>query len=257
MQDENIPIQSIGTSYRILRTLVNKNGASLDMLARHLNRPKSTLHGYLKSLKRVGVVVQADDEYRVSMWILKMGMQARNQLQLFQYAKPQVEKIVKRSGEKSSLMIEEQGLGVTLYTAGHVSEFEYQAGAGLHTPLHVTGGGKAILSELSDSRILEIINNHGLSEKTEHTFTDSESLFCELERIRDHGYALSVEENLEGMVGCGVAITDVNGNPRGAIVSYGPLERFGVDRSDRYEVESSIVNSLYEAVNIIEVNLNL
>lgn len=257
MQDKDLPIQSIGTSYRIIRTLVNENGATLATLAHQLNRPKSTLHGHLKSLKRVGLVIQNGDEYRVSMWILKMGMQVRNQLQLFQYAKPQVEKIAERSGEKSSIMVEEQGLGVTLYTAGHVSELEYQAYAGLHTPLHVTAGGKAILSELSDSRILEIINNHGLSGKTEYTLTDSESLLESLDRIRDQGYALSVEENLNGMVGCAVAITDAEGNPRGAIVSYGPLERFGVDRGERYEVESAIVNSLYEAVNIIEVNLNL
>jgi DNA-binding IclR family transcriptional regulator len=64
---------------------------------------------------------------------------------------------------------------------------------------HCTGVGKALLSQLPDQRVREILARTGMSAHTPNTFTDPDALLAELEQIRKQGYALDDEEQELGV----------------------------------------------------------
>jgi len=246
------PISSVETAFDIIARLIERDGATLGELSSDFDQPKSTTHGYLKTLMNVGLVTIEDDEYRTSTRLLEMGAQARNQRPIFRAAKPEVERLAVTTGKMASLMTEERGWGVTLYSAGRVSEIDLYVHPGLHSKLHTTSGGKAILAALNRPHVTEIISEHGLDARTQHTITDSDDLIAELKAIKNRGYAINSEERVIGMQSYGATITDREENPVGALVVFGPATRMDADS----DPDRPIPDLLLEAVNIVEVNLN-
>lgn len=252
MATQTSPIRSIETAFEIIQTIIERDGASLGELSEEFDKPKTTTHGYLKTLRNMGVVEKRNNQYRASTKLLDLGARARNQLPLHQAAKPEVEDLARSTGQMASLMTEEQGLGVTLYTYGGIPHLDIDVYPGLHSNIHTTSGGKAILANLPRSRVMEIIDRHGLDPKTKETITDINSLLTELEEIRERGYAINSNERVIGMRSYGAAVTDRNGRPVGALVVFGPDTRM----DDHNKNERPIHELLLEAVNIVGLNLN-
>jgi DNA-binding IclR family transcriptional regulator len=117
--------------------------------------------------------------------------------------------------------------------------------------LHCTALGKAILAYLPEERVREIIDTHGLPERTDATITDEEELFDELEGIRDRGYARDMEERVAGLLCVAAPIRNLDGDPLGAISVSGPTSRM---KGERFDEE--VPEELTSTANVIELNLN-
>jgi DNA-binding IclR family transcriptional regulator len=66
---------------------------------------------------------------------------------------------------------------------------------GKRIPFHASGLGKVLVSELYPEELEHIIDkNGGLKEFTVHTITDYDQLVRELQKVRNHGYALDRQE---------------------------------------------------------------
>ncbi len=70
---------------------------------------------------------------------------------------------------------------------------------GRQVELHCTGVGKALLSQLDEARVRDIIRRVGLPRYTEHTHTTPASLLRELEQVRARGYAVDEQEQETGV----------------------------------------------------------
>ncbi len=70
---------------------------------------------------------------------------------------------------------------------------------GKRVPVHASGMGKILLSELSEKEVKSIVDkNGGLKSFTVHTITDYDLLLKELAAVREKGYALDREELILG-----------------------------------------------------------
>ena len=70
---------------------------------------------------------------------------------------------------------------------------------GRQVDLHSTGVGKALLGQLADSRVREIVRRVGLHQQTEHTLATEAALLAELALVRSRGYALDDQEQEAGV----------------------------------------------------------
>lgn len=70
---------------------------------------------------------------------------------------------------------------------------------GRQVDLHCTGVGKALLGQLADSRVREIVRRAGLRPQTEHTLVTETSLLADLALVRSRGYALDEQEREVGV----------------------------------------------------------
>lgn len=245
-----LPVKAIGTTLEIAETLVRLDGATVSELQAELERPSSTIHDHLFTLKRLGYVFQDNEEYHVSARFLELGAQRRKNMAIFTVAKPELHRLADEMGEHSGLMIEENGLCVRLYTAKGKKAVKVDDYSGARSKLNVSAPGKAILAHMSERRLEQVLERHGLGEMTQNTITDRDTLMEELATVREMGYAFDRQELFNGMRGVATPLLSNNDEVQGAISVYGPVNRLSDDR-----FEGEVPQSLLKAANVIEVNL--
>lgn len=70
---------------------------------------------------------------------------------------------------------------------------------GRQVDLHCTGVGKALLAQLDDERVNDLVRRVGLRRQTEHTHVTLPALLADLEEVRARGYALDEQEQEAGV----------------------------------------------------------
>lgn len=248
------PLKSLCRANRIVERLVDMKAASVSELADEFDMPLSTMYEYVNTLESIDYIrKRSDGRYRVSSSFLEIGNQVRRNYAIYNVAEPEIRRLAEQTGEFAGLMIEEDNLGVLLSMKKGDKVKRLQVNRtypGVKSRLNTTAFGKAILSQLSDEDIQNVIDQYGLHPKTENTITELEPLLDEMDRIRQRGYAFDDEECFEGMRGIGVPITSQIDDLLAGIALYGPPNR--LDDEVFFEEYPSVVQ---EYSNIIQGNL--
>lgn len=219
------------TSLDVLEVLEAHEGAGVTEIAERMELPKSTVHGHLTTLESAGFLVKCGGNYHLGPELLRLGHRVRTRKRSHVLAEEFTETLFERSGFRSIFVVEMGGRAVFLHTASGEKTGWTHERIGNRLYLHNTAVGKAILAELPERRVEEILDRWGLPEETEYTITDREELLDELETVRERGYAKNRQENIEGLHGIGAAATDESGAVVGAFSITGPKHAFtGEDR---------------------------
>lgn len=243
-------IQSLDTAFTIVEHLSQSGGAGVTETADAIGVSKSTVHNHLKTLEQREYVVKDDSgRYVLGHRFLTLGGRARKRSNLHAVAKPEVNWLVEKTGESACVATEEYGRIVYLYQARGEQAITTDSQTGSRVLPHRTALGKSILAHLSEERVTEIIDRHGLPQSTANTITSREALRTELDTIRERGYAFDDEERIEGLR-CIAAPILHDDDVCGAISVSGPAKRLQGD-----EYRESIPEQVRQAVRVIEMNL--
>jgi DNA-binding IclR family transcriptional regulator len=242
-------IQAVQTSCEILDALREVGGAGVSELAAETGYSKATVHSHLATLADNEFAVKRGDNYEVSLKFVDFGEYAKANVDIYELAKQEVEKLTAETGEVCQFMVEEHGQGVYLYKSRGENAIHTASYTGDRKDLHCTALGKAILSQLPRDRVEEIVDRRGLTEYTENTIVSRERLYEELATIREENVAFDDEETLEGLRCVAAPTTDREGNIYAAISTAGPTSRF---KGDRFRQE--LADAVRSAANVIEVN---
>ena len=243
-------VQASKTTLRILEELMRLEGAGVTELAAELDIPKSTAHNHLSTLLESEYVVREGDAYRLGLRFLDLGEHTRNRQELYDIARPEIERLAEETGELANLLVEEHGYGVYLCRAKGDRAVGLDTYAGKRVHLHATSLGKAVLAHTAPDRREEILDQRGLPRRTDRTVTTREALAEELEVIRERGYAVDDGERLAGLRCIAAPITDCSDRALGAISVSAPASRM---RGRRFEEE--IPERVMSAANVIELNV--
>lgn len=208
-------VQSVETAFRIVQHLQNLDGATTNELSNHLDIAKSTVHNYLQTMKSLGYVVENNGRNRLGLRFLTHGMAARNGLAIRDIVLHELEAAATELEMPVWWVVEEYGRGVFADKRTPHDETANYGRVGKRSFLHAHAPGKAILANLSQDRLSQILNYHGLPEYTEETITETDKLLAELEEIRDHGYAVDDGEVANGVQSIGVAFDGPYGYTHG------------------------------------------
>lgn len=244
-------VKSADNIFDIITYIQRSNGASPKALAKHVDLAPSTVYEYLSTLEYRGYVVENDGEYDLAFRFLRHGGYVRDNEPLYDHARKWIKQLAEETDEICSMSIEENGKRVSLHLENDKYQLRNILPLGETSNLHSNSAGKAILAELSDERIDEIIREHGLPEQTENTITDREQLFKEIETIRDRGYALNLEERRVGWHAVATGITHPKSHAVGAISIAGPTNRLQEE-----VLENELAESLLRVKNEIELEIS-
>ena len=211
MDSQGVTVQATRTSFRILETLAQLNGAGVTELATELDLPKSTVHNHLNTLHSIEYVVKDGDAYDVGLQFLNLGEYSRNRLKLYEIARPEIKALAEQTGELVNLSVEEYNRGVYLYLVRGDRAVQLDTHAGMQVHLHCTALGKAMLAHMDPERVDQIIETFGLPARTEHTITDRETL---LDERRDDPRA-GIRLRSAGATGRSPLYRDPGHDPRG------------------------------------------
>lgn len=242
-------LKTIEKAINIVESIQRIQNPTLTEIAAELDQPKSTTLNYLRTLETLEYVIEEDGQYRLSLKFLDHGVHAKNGLKVAQIAPPVLQQLAEETNEAAWLMVPERGYVVGLDKALGNRAVQTTGRIGRHTRFHYHAPGKAILSEMDDSRVRNILRNHGLPKLTDHTITDLDELFDELETVREQGVAFDVGEAIDGLRSVASPVVS-NGTIDGAIAVVGPENRL---TDDRFREE--IPNLVAGAANEVELRL--
>lgn len=235
--------------FEIIDTIQERDGARLVDVADAIGVSKSTAHQYLSTLVDLGYLRKSDQNYFLGLKFLNYGVYARNQYEIMQTCRPTIENLVENTQEIVWVAVEEGGKAVYVDKTKGDLAIQTLAYVGTAVHLHYLASGKAILASMSDKRVREIIDQHGLPARTEQSITDADELFEELEQVRTQGYSINDGEATPGVRAVGASVT-VDGDSYGAVSITGPANRL-----DESTLEKDIIKPLLSATNEIELKL--
>lgn len=218
-------VKSDETLFEILDVLQERGEAGITEIAAEIGVANSTVHRHVTTLYDHEFVVKCDGRYRLGYRFLDYGGHVRAGDDLIRELQPRVRKLAEETGEAAQFIVEEHGRGVYVYRESGENAVRTKARIGRRFPLHHGSAGKAILAELPEQRVREIVDRHGLCARTDETVTDKAELTNELETIRKEGVAFNMGENIEGVWAVGAPVMRPNGEVLGGLSVAGPTHR--------------------------------
>jgi DNA-binding IclR family transcriptional regulator len=250
MSTKNEPrtVQAVEIALDIVEILQAESEAGVTEIASELGRSKGTVHSHLATLVENEYVVRESDTYRLSLKFLNLTQSVKEELVGYDIVREELKDLAEQSGELAQFATEEHGRAVYLHKVGSEKAVQTASSPGDREYLHCISLGKAMLAHMSEERVDEIIEKHGLQGYTDQTTTTREELKTELVEIRERGYAFDKEERIEGIC-CVAAPVLENGELFGAISVSGPSTRM---RGEFYEEE--LPDLVTRSANVIEIN---
>jgi DNA-binding IclR family transcriptional regulator len=237
-------IQSIERAAAILRLLSGRQRRlGVAELAGELELPKTTVHGLLRTLRHVGFVEQDPEsgKYQLGASLLHMGSSYLDGNELRTRALNWSDALAARSGESVRIGTLHEHQVLIVHHVFRPDDSLQMLEVGNLLPLHATALGKALLAhhqylaaELGSSEL------HGY---TAATITDHYRLRRELDDVRERGWAMDLQELIEGIVSVAAPIDDRRGLTVGAIGISGPTDRVCDDGAPREEIVSYVRES--------------
>jgi DNA-binding IclR family transcriptional regulator len=243
-------VKSVGTAFRIIEHLDDQNGGRVTEIATALDLAKSTVHRHLETLSRTGYVVKEGDEYHIGMRFLRLGEAAKTRKRAYAMAGQKVTELATETEERAQFIVEEHGHGRYVYRETGRRAVQTDSGVGKRVEMHASSAGKVILAHLPEAKVHEILELRGLPALTDHTITDVDELFAELDAVRERGYGFNNQENIEGLRAVGVPVIGKGNQVLGALSVSGPIHRL---KGEWFEKE--IPDLLLGTANELELNI--
>ncbi|MEG6615104.1 IclR family transcriptional regulator [Peptococcaceae bacterium 1198_IL3148] len=101
---------------------------------------------------------------------------------------------------------------------------------GKKSSLYCTSVGKVILANLPQAKIDHFLDTYPRVKYTDNTIVDKEQLLAELEKIRQNGYAIDIEERELGVRSVAVPTRNLAGTLIGGLSVTGPRYRMTDER---------------------------
>ncbi|MVZ99279.1 helix-turn-helix domain-containing protein [Actinomadura sp. LD22] len=186
-------------AFELLEHLADAGGEmALSELTEVSGLPMPTIYRLMRTLVNHGYVRQEPSKrYALGPRLIRLG-EGANRL-LGTWARPVLARLVDDVGETANMAVLEGDEAVYVAQVPSKHSMRMFTEVGRRVQPHCTGVGKALLSQLPDERVRDILGRTGMAAHTPNTFTDQDALLAELRRIREQGFALDDEEQEIGV----------------------------------------------------------
>ena len=213
-------------------------GLNLTDLSYQLGMPTATVHRLLNTFEEFDFVEHDAEQglWFVGLKAFTIGNAFLHRRDFVTSARPQMQMLVEQCGETVNLGVIDDGEAVFISQVESREVMRMIVRLGSRSPIHASGVGKALLANMPEKRLAEILQQRGLARYTERSIDNPAQLRSELLRIRQLGYALDDEEHAIGLRCVASAIFDENGQALAAISLSGPKARVTDGRLDELGV---------------------
>jgi IclR family acetate operon transcriptional repressor len=216
-------VQSVDRTLRLLDALGDADAPrTLSELAAATGLAAPTAHRLVRSLVRFGYVRQEPSRrYTLGPRLVFLGERAATLLG--GWAEPYLQELRDATGETTNLALLDGDEMVYVTQAAGRHQMRMFTEPGARVAPHATAVGKALLANLPDDDVRDLLSRTGMPARTAATLTDPAALLTHLAEVRRRGYAVDDEEQETGVRCLAVAIPAA---PRAMAVSVsGPSGR--------------------------------
>lgn len=192
-------VKSVARVFDLLELIADAGGSvTLSELSTAAGLPLPTIHRLLRTLVSLGYARQLQNRrYALGPRLVRLGEVANRQFG--QIAMPQLKELVERLGETANLATIDGDRVIYVSQAPSPHAMRMFTEVGRRVFMHSSGVGKAILAQLDDAEVRDIISRTGMPHATENTIVTVDGLLAELAEIRRRGYAIDEGEQEIGV----------------------------------------------------------
>jgi IclR family transcriptional regulator, KDG regulon repressor len=196
----NAPI--LKKAVEVIKLIVKENAPlGVTDIARSLSLSKSTTFGILKSLEEEGFLVKdgQSKKYSTGNTLFELSKKILRTTDVAVTARPLLTKLVAGVDETVFLGVREDDMVKVLDVVEPQKEFKISSSIGTRFGLTVGVFGKIFLSSMEDGEVTELLSQKGLRKHTDNSIVDIDHFLREIDKTREQGYAVDLEEYLKGM----------------------------------------------------------
>lgn len=231
---------AIKNGLRVIKILANQSqGVTYRQLMTELDISSITIKNLLLSMESRGFLrfdVQTKS-YRLSLKLAKLGMAYVEHSGVSAVYQPLLEQLAQETGELVRITLKNGNRLIWVGMAkGSHKGLRVAPDTGSDVCLHATAAGKAWLSCMEHGKAIKLILDQGLVHSDRFgpkAIQAVNELLVELKKTERQGYAISIEEYLQGMSAIAVPIFSQNpslGDAVGSISIAGPTVRMSKKR---------------------------
>lgn len=180
--------------------------------------PKSSIFTILGEFENLGYVVKTHEgKYQLTLKLYHVGMEKLAGLDIRQAARPAMEWIAAHMKCTVHLAILENDKALYIDKVNGPGFVQFSTQIGQSQYLHNSAVGKVLAAGLTDERLGQAVEKHGLPKTTENTIQTVEAFKTFLSAVREKGYAIEDEEGEAGIRCIAVPIFDNTGRTAGAL----------------------------------------
>ncbi|MGQ0568666.1 MAG: IclR family transcriptional regulator [Armatimonadota bacterium] len=213
-------IQSISKAIRVLKSFTKAEPErAVTALSRALGWHKAVVHKILITLERDRLVQQdpTSRRYRLGPGIMELAGVFLNEEPLTREGTPLLKELAQMTQHTATLAVLD-GLEVVYVAAAEgAAGLRMTARAGDRRQAYATASGKVLLCELPADVLDRLLSQGPLQALTPHTIVDPNRLKAHLRQVLARGFAINMEERIDGMVGVAAPVRDHRGATVAAI----------------------------------------
>jgi len=236
-EEDKLFVRAAGRAMRVLGAFHHASGPlSLSEIAARADLDRSAVQRLVHTLVRLGYMRRSPDDrgYLPGIRLLDHTLDVLRLDPVVQKATPVLLALRKTVLERVDFSLYDETRLVYALRMQSKRETFYATLVGHSVPAYCTAGGRAALSVLSDAAARDIVMRSSLDKYTSKTVNDPDGILALIARARSDGYAVVVDEFVQGEVAIGVAISGSNGVPLGAIHVAGSLSEWTPDAFERH-----------------------
>jgi IclR family acetate operon transcriptional repressor len=228
-------VQSIDRALSLLEALEDSRGeVGIAELSKRVGLHVSTAHRILATLVARGYARQSPEtsRYALGAKALHLAESYLGQMDLRRLVRPILERLSQESGETTNLVILDRQEALYLDKVESPQSLRIFSRIGRRAPLHCTAAGKVLLAYRSKVQVEALLGPGPLERLTRHTITSVSHVRRELEKVREHGFALDREECEEGACCIAVPVRNAQGEVEAALGISAPTTRLTPRRTE-------------------------
>ena len=201
-------VPAIDKCFAILELLAqSKTPLGISEISRKLDLNKSSVFNTVHTLRDLNVLEnQPDGKFVFGTRLYILGNTAGKRSALIQTANPYLRAINERTKLSAFLGLRSDRQAILIDKADSAYGVKVSSEIGMQMPILAGAGIKAMLSQLSNEEIDEILARTELKRYTPYSITDKEVYKKEILEVRRQGIAYDREEYIEGMVAFGIPV---------------------------------------------------
>jgi DNA-binding IclR family transcriptional regulator len=238
-------LQSVLSALDVLDLFTGSEDLGVSQVARHLGVAKSTAHRLLTTLcaRRLAEKDEETGRYRLGLHLFELGQLAVERNALRRRAVPLLHDLQRLSGATVHLAVPDGSEVVYLERLVASGATREMHSVGRRLPSHCTGSGKVIAAftpTLASAR-----RSAGFSVKmTDHSIRSAAQYAQALTEVRRTGFALNVDEAVDGMASVAAPVVGSDGSARAAISLVVPTRRMLEDLGRPVQLVQQAARSL-------------
>ncbi len=232
---KTLPVPALDKALTVLEELAESRiGLGLPEIVARTGFAKSSVHCLLVTFERRGYIHRnaRTGRYMFATRLFSLANMTLIGLTLREQAAPHLRTLAQVTGLTTHMAILEKGEAVLVSKFEPMGIFRLATWIGKRMDVHCTSLGKALLCQMCEEEVQEIIKAHGLPRHNENTIATARKLMQDLALYAKRGYCLDDEEDEIGLRCIGVPILDHEGSVMAAISVAGSTAQVNRDNID-------------------------